>query len=280
MSTQLNGSLLKALEILDLFSLDQRELTAQDVARRLDMPVQTAHRFLLTLEYAGVLVSPRRGRFTLGQKLEDLGKLAFEVSPLPSLARPVVEALSRDLTESVMACRLGRQGAICVASCPSPRPIRVSVDVGTLLPLRTTAQGKLFLAQMTRAERQTRLRQEAARLGVELCPQEVERAEREAAVVADRGYATNLGENESEIGAIAVPVLGPDGRVVLTLSVFGILSGFDKPLRDRAKARLLVGKARLEATLRERGQDRLATTDEGRRGAPAEAAYVPDQTPT
>lgn len=270
MATQLNGSLLKALEILDLFSVEQRELTARDVVDRLDMTVQTAHRFLLTLEYAGVLVSPRRGQFTLGQKLEELGKLAFEVSPLPSLVRPVVEALSRELTESVMACRLGRQGAICMASTPSPRPIRVSVDVGALLPFRTTAQGKLFLAQMPPPERLARLRQEAARRGIALSPEEAERAERDAQEVARQGFATNFGENESEIGAIAVPVVGPDGRVVLTLSVFGILSSFDQPLRDRARARLLASKAVLEATLRERGHDRLAPAGAGRRAAEGE----------
>ncbi|GHE03259.1 hypothetical protein U879_19505 [Defluviimonas sp. 20V17] len=272
MATQLNRSLLKALEILDLFSVEQRALTARDVVDRLDMTVQTAHRFLLTLEYAGVLVSPRRGQFTLGQKLEELGKLAFEVSPLPSLARPVVEALSRELTESVMACRLGRQGAVCIASTPSPRPIRVSVDVGTSLPFRTTAQGKLFLAQMAPAERQARLRQEAARRGADLSAEDAESAEREAQEVARKGFATNFGENESEIGAIAVPVAGPDGRMVLSLSVFGILSSFDQPLRDRAKAQLLAGKAALEATLCERGQNRLASAEASRRVAQARHA--------
>lgn len=252
MSTPLNGSLLKALEILDLFSLDQREVSAKTVAEQLGMSVPTAHRFLLTLEHAGFTVSPRRGQFTLGQKLEELGKLAFELSPLPALARSEVEAVSRDLNESVMACRMGRSGPLCIASAHSRRPIRVTVDVGTVLPLRTTAQGKLFLAAMEPAERLARARTEgplddAGRAALEA----------EMARLVREGHATNQGENESEIGAIAVPVMGPSGRTELTLSVFGILSRFDAELMARAKTRLAQSKAALEATLLAYGQGRL-----------------------
>lgn len=253
MSTHLNGSLLKALEILDLFSPERRELSAGVVAEQLDMSVQTAHRFLLTLEHAGYAVSPRRGQFTLSQKLEELGKLAFEISPLPALARPEVEALSRDLNESVMACRLGRTGPVCIASAPSRRPIRVTVEIGTVLPFGTTAQGKLFLAAMPPDERLARARAERR-----LDAAAIARLEAEAEGIARAGYATNRGENESEIGAIAVPVRGPGGRTELTLSVFGILSRFDDSLNARALTRLGESREVLEARLRARGHDRLA----------------------
>lgn len=256
MSTQLNGSLLKALEILDLFSTEQPVLSAGIVADRLGMPVQTAHRFLLTLDHAGLVVSPQRGRFTLGQKLEELGKLAFEISPMPSLARPVVEGLSRELNESVMACRMGRQGVTCIASAASRRPIRVSVEVGTVLPLRLTAQGKLFLAEMSAPERLVRARDEARRLGLTLDAAAIAAMERAAADIRAGGVATNAGENESEIGAVAVPVRDGEGRVVLTLSVFGILSRFDETLQTRAEARLRAGAAQIEVLLRARAQMR------------------------
>lgn len=248
LSTALNSSLIKALHILDLFGPERPELSAKVVSESLDMNVATAHRFLLTLEHAGHLVSPRRGQFTLGQKLEDLGRLASEISPLPQLARPVVEAISRDLDESVMACRMGRFGPLCVASANSSRPIRVSVDVGTTLPLSTTAQGKLFLAAMSGADRSAWISQDPS------VPDLTDLLDQ----VQKQGFATNFGENEAEIGAVAVPVKSADGRTVLTLSLFGILSAFDGVLVERGKQRLREGAATLEASIRTRSKQRLA----------------------
>lgn len=256
MSTALNASLIKALEILDLFSEEQPEITAGMVAQRLAMSPATAHRFLLTLEHTGLLVSPRRGRFTLGQRLEELGKLAFEISPLPSLARPVVETVSRALDESVMACRLGRFGPVCIASANSRRPIRFSVDIGAELPMTTTAQGKLFLAHMPCDDRLAMVRREAATRGfdpVAACGV----LEQGLKTVRTQGFATNFGENESEIAAVAMPVFDQDQRVILTLSVFGILSRFDPELVARCRTHLTEGAADLAARLATRGRDRL-----------------------
>lgn len=257
MSTTLNGSLIKALEILDLFSSEETEISAKSVAESLDMSVPTAHRFLLTLEHTGHLVSPRRGQFTLGQKLEGLGRLAFDINPLPSLARPIVESISRDLNESVMACRLGRKGPVCIASTNSRRPIRVSVDIGAELPISLTAQGKLFLADMGQKERLSRMQTDATTRGETLEPEAIKHRQSELEGVLNAGFATNFGENESEIAAIAVPVRNEEGLTVVTLSVFGIMSAFDETLMNRSKSKLQSGAKKLEDLLTNRGRNRL-----------------------
>ena len=56
-------------------------------------------------------------------------------------------------------------------------------------------------------------------------------------ILAD-GYAVNLGDNEPDIAAVSVPVFGHAGRVVLTLSVFGMLSRFDPSFVERARSEL------------------------------------------
>ena len=52
MTSQLNGSVLKAFKILDLFAAGKIELTAQETADALGINMITAHRFLHTLVYA------------------------------------------------------------------------------------------------------------------------------------------------------------------------------------------------------------------------------------
>ena len=115
MSTPLNHSVLKGFGILSLFSADRKEISAETVVARLGMSQATAHRFLMTLEHAGALRITRRGRFALGQKIEELGWLAGESGSLSIIVQPEIDLLSSTLNESVMACRLTRFGPTCVA---------------------------------------------------------------------------------------------------------------------------------------------------------------------
>ena len=123
--------------------------------------------------------------------------------------------------------------------------------------MTVTAQGKLFLASMQKEEMIRRTRDEMDATDERSTAEAIAALEAAIVLVHERGYATNLGENESEIGAVAVPVRTSSGDTILTLSVFGILSSFDDVLLERAKRALFDGAQTLEASLRDRGRDRL-----------------------
>ena len=118
-------------------------------------------------------------------------------------------------TARALAGRRGRKGPTCIAVASSNRPITVNINVGTVLPMTVTAQGKLWLAAMDPAERASWLddRTSAEMLGLD--------------AVRAAGYARNRGDNEPYIGALAVPVLHARGGIALTLSVFGMVRRFD-----------------------------------------------------
>ncbi|MGC9368342.1 MAG: IclR family transcriptional regulator [Paracoccaceae bacterium] len=244
MATPLNSSVLKALDILDLVTPERHEVTAAVVASELGMNTATAHRFLLTLEAAGVLVSGQRGRFTLGPRLERLGRMAEAVNPMAARVQAVIEGISQQVNESVMACRLGREGPTCMAVATADRPISVNIKVGTVLPMLPTAQGRLWLAMMGQVERRAWFR---AHPGQAPDAAGMDRLEQDLARIRAAGFAVNDGDNEPDIGAVAVPVVGGDGRVQMTLSAFGMLSRFDDALIARAKALLKDAAERLGA---------------------------------
>lgn len=218
MSTPLNGSVLKAFSILRLITPERPEISAATVAAESGMNTATAHRFLLTLADCGALVSHRRGSFGLGEGIQELGRIAELTNPLAARLRPVITDLAREIGESVMVCRLGPKGPTCIAVAASDRPITVNISVGTVLPLATSAQGKLWLAHMSPEEAETLLDGARGPSAAEL--------ER----VRTEGYAQNLGETEPDIGAFAVPIYGPTGGLALTLSTFGMLSRIDDAL--------------------------------------------------
>ncbi len=213
MSTPLNGSILKAFAILRVFTHERPEISAVTVASELGLTHATAHRLLLTLEQAGALVSYQRGVFSLGHAIEALGILAQASNPIAARIDPLIAELAIKLNESAMVCKLGRRGPICIAVAASKRSISVNINVGTVLPMANSAQGKLWLAAMDPSERASWLEEDQAN-------DDLDRIE------AD-GYARNRGENEPDIGALSVPIKNINGEVVLTLSSFGMLRRFD-----------------------------------------------------
>lgn len=233
MSTPLNGSVLKAFSILRLITPERPEITAATVAAECGMNTATAHRFLLTLADCGALTSRRRGAFGLGEGIQELGRIAELTNPLGARLQPLVTELAREIGESVMVCRLGSNGPTCFAVAASDRPITVNISVGTILPLGTSAQGKLWLAHMTPEDAEDWL------AGGPRPPAE------ELEKVRAAGYAQNLGETEPDIGAFAVPIFGPGGEVALTLSTFGMLSRIDDALIDRALPLMKAAAARV-----------------------------------
>lgn len=242
MPTPLNGSLLKGFAILNLFSKNRMEITISIVTRELGMNTATAHRFLITLENVGALVSYRRGGYSLGQRLKELGDLTEFSDPLPRIAQPFIDKLSVLLNESIMVCRLSRDGVICIGNAISSRPISVNIQVGRVLEIHATAHGKIWLAYMDEAEKNHYLNSLSRVKFTKRTLTEDDEFELALQKIRNDGYAVNSGERETDIGAVAVPIFDKNKKIVASLSVFGMLSRFDdKFIADSYK--LLVASA-------------------------------------
>ena len=241
MTTPLNGSLLKGFEILHLFSRERPEVGAATLQAELGMNAATAHRFLATLEEAGALFCVRRGLYRLGPATAEMGRLAEETNPYAHHVQPLVDRLRTELSESVMVCRLGRHGPTCVAVAAAERPITVSVRVGTDVGLATTAQGKVWLADLPADVRERTLDRMAA--------EEVRPDPTELALIRAQGFARNAGSAEPDIGAVAVPIRNTLGAIILTLSSFGPLGRITDDFLVRAVPVLKQAAAEIAARL-------------------------------
>ena len=236
-STPLNASVLKAFSILRLVSPQQPEITTAIVAEALDTNTATAHRFLMTLVAAGALSSYRRGYYSLGPLIDDLGFAAQACAPSVSRIRPLIQSLAQEVNESVMVCRLGMSGPTCIAVAKSNRPISVDITVGTVLAIDRTAHGKLWLSTMTEAMRNDR------------CGGDCDVSATLLDQIRGQGFSTNNGEANDGIGAIAVPVRDAEGAMPLTLSIFGMEHRFDEAMLAHALPMLLDTAERISQTL-------------------------------
>ncbi len=217
-----------ALKLLLRFK-EQEVLGVSDAGELLGVAPSTAHRLLAMLQYRGFAVQDERTRtYRAGPALLEIGLKAVRDMSLRERARPALERLSKELNETVHL--LVREGADVrfVDGVESSRVVRVTSRIGILLPAHCTAGGKALLAEMSTDD--LRELYPASKLPA-LTPESLTRRsdlERELEQIRDQGYATNLGESESEVAAVGAAIRDQQGRAPGALAVAIVASHLDE----------------------------------------------------
>jgi DNA-binding IclR family transcriptional regulator len=139
------GVLDKAMAIVDAVSSGPLALAA--LSARTGFHRATAHRLAIALEAHGLLRRDDEGRFMLGGRFVELGRVAGTGLPLADAARPALAALVRATGESAqLYVRAGDQ-RVCVLSLESPHGLRTIVAVGAVLPLDRGSAGRALVTE-------------------------------------------------------------------------------------------------------------------------------------
>ena len=95
-------SLRKAIRVLECFSLQEPRLPLTDIARKVGLPLSTAHRILTTLRTVGIVEQEGdRDLYRLGLKLLELGSMVLANMEVHREALPCIEELVRETGETV-----------------------------------------------------------------------------------------------------------------------------------------------------------------------------------
>lgn len=249
MPTPLNNSVVKAFAILDLFDDKRQEVTARDVATLVGLNGITAHRFLKTLVDTGVLSSPRRGVFILGGKLIDYGERAKSFSRLAACIQPFLNELAMETREGAMATTFDGSLITCIAAAHSDQTFSFNARVGARMEAYATANGKLWLAMMDPPALDSFFAANALNPLSENTLIDETALRRELEKIRANGYATNRGERETGLSAIAVPVRTSGGNMVAGMSVFGPSPRFHEQTETRILSLLLRATERMRNLL-------------------------------
>jgi DNA-binding IclR family transcriptional regulator len=136
-------------QILALYGPQTAELTAVQVAERLDLNRTTAYRYCTSLVTAGILErGHRRGTFVLGGLILQLGIQALGRRGVIEIARPYLRRLSADAGMTVALSLWGTTGPVVALVQEDPTSaVVVTVRVGSELDA-TSAQMRVFLAYL------------------------------------------------------------------------------------------------------------------------------------
>jgi IclR family acetate operon transcriptional repressor len=213
-----SGTVAKAVALLEAL----REGGAQPVARlgeRLEIARPTAHRLLSTLEGLDLVERDAEGRWQLGTGLLRLASGLLAAEPLVAAARPWLERAAAAFGETffVVAPRAGR--LVVLDRVEGSGLLRAAPEIGSEVPLETTASGRLYLAMDPAAVGR------AAKMPAELA--------RRLAAAGRRGWDVNDGEWQAELAVVAAAVVH-DRRLVGTIACAGAASTMKGKRRSEA----------------------------------------------
>lgn len=240
-------ALARGLDVLRAFGPGEA-LANGEIAARTALPRPTISRLTYTLTRLGYLIQDREAEtYRPGNAVLSLGYTAVTGTDFRALARPHMQKIA-DLTRS--ACALGQCHALemlYVENCRGrSAPFTLGLEVGSRIPLATTAMGRAYLAGLAPAARKTVLKDLARQQGAGW--KTVMKQLEKALDFYDRsGFALSVAEWSPEINAVAVPITFPGTNDVMSLNCGGAASLLPEArLRNEIGPLLLNVKRQLE----------------------------------
>lgn len=219
----------RALQMLLSFDEACPRATAAELAARLGLPMSSVYRYVSLFRELDLLEEDEESSaLQLTPRILPVARAALEVQDYVRVARPHLEALSKQAGETVMMMRQSGAAAVCVSSVVSAHALRLDFGIGHTFAFGSGATTKVMLATMGDAERSRHL-DLRARDNPEFAGHRRE-VEAELRETAARGWATSEEEIEPGVWACAAAVT-LDGRGPVAVTVAG--PKFRIPTRQR-----------------------------------------------
>lgn len=210
----------RALQVLELLaSWGAGGVT--ELATEIGVHKSTAFRLLGALEAREMVQQDtERGKYRLGFGVVRLARRVNAGLELSEQARPLTEALAQELGESINVAVMREHYAVNVVQSRGQASVVTQNWIGQLTPLHATSSGKILLAHLDRPTQAEQLGRKLDRF-TQNTKTDARSLRRELDEIVRQGHAISYGELEIGLNAVAVPVLGEDGRVIAALSASG-----------------------------------------------------------
>lgn len=214
-------ALARGLEVLACFSSGDTLLGNAEIARRCKLSKTVVLRLTHTLASLGYLeYDSDTAKYRLGTATIALGNATLTQLDVRRMARPLMKELAEFARADVSLAVRERLSMICIQTCRSHAALTLSLDIGTRIPMATTAMGRAYLAAAPHAERtelMERLREVDERQWQRVAPS-IDAALTE---YRETGCCLSLGEWQNGVNEIAAAFSPGDRLPVIAVGVGG-----------------------------------------------------------
>lgn len=208
----------RGLRLLQLFTRENRVMTAPELVKQMDLPRSTVFRLLTTLESLGFIERVESSHsYRLGMPVLSLGFEYLASLELTELGTPLLQKLRDDIGCSCNLVVRNQHDIVYVAKVTAPTLFPSAATLGSRLPAHATVLGRIMLSDLTDPEFEAlypHAALDAITPNTPTCRDTLRHMVRED---AQRGYATATGFYEPSISSVAAPVRDHTRRIVAAI---------------------------------------------------------------
>ena len=200
----------------------------KELAQAAQMPPAKAHRYVVSFTRIGLMEQDHgTGRYGFGPMAFHIGAAALRSQTIWRLAPSELAALRALLNQTVALSVWGTFGPTFVQVEEATIPVHLSIRPGTVVPLMTSASGRIFVAyQDPQLVQPVLAKEKASKLSApnlegSFESEEVEQIREE---VRRRGFASVQGRIYS---AVSAPVFDHQGKLVASVVALGAATALD-----------------------------------------------------
>jgi DNA-binding IclR family transcriptional regulator len=243
-------ALSRGLDVLRAFQPNDGLLGNQEIAARTNLPKPTVSRLTYTLTKLGYLTPvPRFEKYQLTPSAMSLGYAALANLGVRHLSEPFREEVMRETGGAVAVGGRDRHSMIYFGQSRNGLTLGVQLDVGSRIPIATTAMGRAYFWALSPEERTNLMRELREHYGSRWTKMR-EGIERSGETVAKYGFTISAGDWQDDISAAGVALKLNDGTGPYAFNCGAPAFRFTEDrLRNDIGPRLLAMVRNIEAAL-------------------------------
>ena len=227
---------MRLFSLLEVIASKDQLFSLQALSEAIELPKPTLHRMLQQLEGAGLLQREGDGRhYSTGIRLRHLAENLLLNDSHHGARHAVLRHLVEEIGESCNITALTGNEVVYLDRVETVAPLRFYLHPGSRVPVHCSASGKVFLAQMTAAQRHRLLAHAPLERYTAKTVTNLNQLELEVKRVGRSGFALDNEEFLPSLLCAAVPVPRDGGRSNLCVAVQAPITRL-----TASKARLLL----------------------------------------
>jgi len=222
MEKKIIRSIDRALQVLELFSLEKPEWGVTEISKALNIYKSNVHNVLTTLAEKGfVIKDSKTDKYKLGIKFFELGSIVIKNMDLRKIAHPYMEKLLKEFNETVHLGILVEGEILSIEQEESGQSLSPRIFIGKRAPLHCTGVGKAIMAYLPKDKFSFTIKEMGLIRYTENTISNEEELEKELEKIREQGYAVDNMEHEEGVRCVAGPIRDYTGKVSASLSVSG-----------------------------------------------------------
>lgn len=272
-----SASLTRGLRVLELVAASSKGATVGELIEQLPLGRGTTYRLVRTLEKAGWIRRGSGGRYVIAGVAVQVAAQALEAFDVRATAHGVLISVRDQCGETVHLGVLQDRRVMYLDKVDTPHVLRMHTQVGSMMPVHSTALGKALLAYSPPSVVDRVLSGELERRTAKTVISAGE-LRKQLALIRETGIAVDDIENEPEIRCVGAAIFNHDGSVIAAMSISAPASRFTQALipeygrlvREGAhQVSRLLGGGDANATSHRAQEDGMATRSPAKGGSSA-----------